>query len=95
MGNISQYMPVISVVLSAVVVMLGWFTAHHFAVARDHANKLREIRLEYLISAYRQLGDATQRKPNSEEFRRLEAVFHDVQLFGSTEQLEIFNSMHN
>ena len=86
----------ITLLISSLIVITGWFIAHRFASRRDHENKKRELRLEYLINAYRSLGMAAARSPNSEYFKSLESGFHDVQLFGNQEQLrfleEIFES---
>ena len=81
------------ILISSFVIILGWVVAHYLSANRDHANKKREVRLEYLINAYRELGMAAARKPNSKYFQNLEKAFHDVQLFGSTEQLTHLNNI--
>ncbi|MGI3041189.1 hypothetical protein ACRTDM_05485 [Shewanella algae] len=83
----------LTLLVSSVVIITGWFIAHWFASQRDHRNKKREVRLEYLINAYRSLGMAAAREPNSEFFKNLESGFHDVQLFGSSEQLTLMNDI--
>lgn len=80
-------------VVSSLIIIIGWGIAHWFTSRRDHRNKKREIRLEYLINAYRNIGAAAARKQNSEEFKNLEAGFHDVQLFGNAEQLQLLNEI--
>jgi hypothetical protein len=83
----------LSFIASSLIIIIGWGIAHWFTSKRDHKNKKREIRLEYLINAYRSIGAAAARNPNSEEFKNLEAGFHDVQLFGSSEQLMFLNEI--
>ena len=46
----------IPLLVTTLVAILGWVVAHAFARSRDRANKQREIRVNYLIQAYRQLG---------------------------------------
>jgi len=75
------------IIVSSLLLVAGWFVANYFAQRRDQINKRRGIRIEYLIGAYRDLGMATARPQNSPELAKLENAFHDVQLFGSEEQL--------
>ncbi|WP_198782804.1 hypothetical protein [Shewanella putrefaciens] len=83
----------LSLVVSSLIIIGGWYVAHWFTSRRDYQNKKREKRLDYLINAYRIIGSAAARKPNSEEFKKLEEGFHDVQLFGSSEQLQLLNEI--
>lgn len=83
----------VTLLVSSAVVIVGWFIAHFFSEKRDHMNKKREVRLEYLINAYRTLGMAAARKPKSEQFKNLESGFHDIQLFGNSEQLALLTDI--
>ena len=83
----------VTVLVSSLVVIFGWYIAHWFSSKRDHDNKKRELRLEYLIKTYRDLGMAAAREPNSEYFKNLEFGFHDVQLFGNAEQLKLLGDI--
>ncbi|MGL5302984.1 MAG: hypothetical protein ACRC9M_05200, partial [Aeromonas sp.] len=47
---------------SVLVIVIGWFVVHNLSVKRDRQNKKDDIRTEYLISAYRQLSDASNRE---------------------------------
>lgn len=77
-------------IVTAIVAILGWVIAHVLTSNRDRANKHRDIRLQYLIEAYRRLGDASGRHLSSEtEYaQRLESALADIQLFGSLTQVE-------
>lgn len=81
------------VVVTSAIVILGWFFVHYLTARRDHKNKKRELRLEYLIRAYRELGMAAARPANSEYLKNLESGFHDVQLFGNSEQLKLLEEI--
>ncbi|MGL5599208.1 MAG: hypothetical protein ACRDDA_14130, partial [Aeromonas sp.] len=71
---------------------------HNLSVKRDRQNKKEDIRTEYLISAYRQLSDASNRESSEPEAKGLEKAIHDIQLFGSLSQvqeLEMFLTKFN
>ncbi|MFL6210515.1 MAG: hypothetical protein ACJ74W_16785 [Pyrinomonadaceae bacterium] len=82
-------------IITVIVAILGWFIAHVLTRNRDRANKLRDIRLQYLIEAYRRLGDAAMRHlPSEPEYaQRLESALADIQLFGSITQVEKLKKM--
>lgn len=82
--NFSLLIPLL---VTAAVAVIGWFVGHHFSSKRDRENKQRDIRISYLIQAYRDLDMAASRPSNSEQFKKLEAAFHDIQLFGTDSQL--------
>lgn len=83
------------IVISAALVIFGWFVVNSLNVDRDRENKLRDIRTQYLIDAYRNLSDASQRKPEpqSKYFRQMESAVADIQLFGTQNQIEKVHAM--
>jgi hypothetical protein len=56
---------------------------------RDLANKRRELRVRYLIDAYRQLESAGNRSEPSSKWSELESAIADIQLFGTPNQVEM------
>jgi hypothetical protein len=82
----------IPLLVTTAVAIIGWFVAHRFTSNRDRANKQRDIRITYLVQAYRDLGLAASRDPDSEQFKKLESAFHDIQLFGTPSQLDKFHA---
>lgn len=78
----------IPLLVTTTLAIIGWFVGHHFSTKRDRENKQRDIRITYLVQAYRDLGMAADRPPNSEQFKKLESAFHDIQLFGTQSQLD-------
>ena len=63
---------------------------------RDASNKRREIRLQYLIDAYRILtNEVSQRDQNPERREKLENLLSDIQLFGSLSQVELSKQLAN
>ena len=83
----------IPLVATTIVAIAGWLVGHRLESNRDQKNKKREIRLDYLIRAYRDLGMAADRDPGSPQQALLESAFHDVQLFGSPSQLAILDAI--
>ena len=79
-------------VVAAVVAVGGWYVAHRLNVARDVANKRRELRIQYLLDAYRRLEKNANRQLKSvDEDREFESAIADIQLLGTTEQLNALN----
>ena len=76
--------------LTAIIAIAGWFIVHDLSVQRDINNKLRDLRIEYLINAYSRLANASMRmpEPGSQYFRDMESAMADIQLFGTQSQIE-------
>jgi hypothetical protein len=75
--------------VTTVVAVLGWFTAHRLTAHRDRANKRRELRTQYLIEAYRKLERAVHREDTTASGPELESAVADIHLFGSARQVEL------
>jgi hypothetical protein len=65
--------------------------AHRFTSRRDAANRRSDLRIEYLITAYRTLVDVVHRDlpPGSADARAFEKGIADIQLLGSSEQVKM------
>lgn len=73
----------------AVVAVVGWFAAHQFNVYRDRVNKRRELRIQYLLDAYRRLEFAANRPEAEKEHKmNFESAIADIQLLGDKTQNE-------
>ena len=73
-------------IITIILAVGGWITAHYFTSQRDTQNKKREIRVKFLIEVYQKLENAIQRSPK-DVGNDLEKVIADIQLFGSSEQI--------
>lgn len=62
--------------------------AHRLTSQRDQANRRSDLRIEYLLGAYRTLADTAHRDldPNAEHVRAFERGLADIQLLGSPDQ---------
>ncbi len=78
----------IPLLITSAVAIIGWFIVHSLSSNRDRANKRRDLRVQYLIEAWRRLENASNR---SDKLRSsdLEAAIADIQLFGSPRQIEL------
>ena len=74
----------------------GWYIVNNFNKSRDIENKKREIKIEYLIKAYRSIQensgypimDVTQAtEKDIKRTENLEQAMTDIQLFGSIYQV--------
>ncbi|MCL4503411.1 MAG: hypothetical protein M1438_16420 [Deltaproteobacteria bacterium] len=76
-----------NLMIPLLVAVLGWFIAHRLAAARDRANKRREVRVSYLIEAFRRLGKGVHGRV-FDYAADFESAVLDVQLFGNLAQIE-------
>ena len=77
--------PIIGGVIAAAVAAV---LAHRLTSQRDQANRRSDLRIEYLVGAYRALADTAHRDlvPNTDHVRAFERGLADVQLLGSESQ---------
>lgn len=78
----------IPLLITAVVTIFGWYIVHLFAAKRDRKNKQRELRVNYLIEAWRKLEYSANRK-NVDMTEYIEKPIADIQLFGTKKQVEL------
>ena len=73
------------------VAIFGWLVGHALNARRDRQNKRREIRVQYLIEAYRRLENSTYRDSiyGTEFGKGLESAIADIQLFGTEDQAQM------
>jgi hypothetical protein len=76
-------------VVTAALAIAGWYAVHRLSMNRDQANKRRELRIQYLLEAYRRLENAAHRPDLAEYARDLESALTDVQLLGTERQVSL------
>ncbi len=74
---------------TALVAIAGWYVVHRLSVKRDQTNKRRDLRVQYLIEAYRRLEFAGNRPLNEGVAQEFEKAVADIQLFGTPRQVEL------
>ena len=78
------------VTITAAVAVLGWVVVSLLTSWRDRASKRREIRVQHLIEAYRQLAKASSESSFTESTRRaLQSATTDIQLLGSARAVDL------
>jgi len=72
--------------VSGVIIAVGGWIITQFQGRRAVR---RNMRIEYLLAAYRRIDGASNRKLNIDERRELEAAYSDVMLLGSPAQVQL------
>lgn len=89
-------MEILKILITIIVAVIGWIIGHYFTSKRDKLNKKRELILKELMIAYRILtNEISHRELNNEKMEKLEQVLTDIQLFGTTEQIELVKQLSN
>ncbi len=79
---------ILKFIVPALVAVIGWFVAHQFNAYRDRLNKRTELRIQFLLDAYRRLEASANRDNQSEEQKKaFESAIADIQLLGTPEQV--------
>lgn len=77
-----------TVLIPALIVMVGWIVSHQLAAWRDRTNKRREQRVSYLIGAFRSLSLASHHPRLYEVAGEVERAIADIQFLGNGEQIK-------
>jgi hypothetical protein len=80
----------IGIIISAIIIIIGWIIAHRYNIKRDTLAKRRDLRVQYLLDAYRQLENTANRPINMlpETKRAFESAVADIQLLGTRVQID-------
>jgi hypothetical protein len=81
-------------VIGVLIVIIGWFVVYFLSKRQDAINKRRDIRIQYLIDAWRLIEEASHRE-DSKLNKNLEIAVADIQLFGSKKQIELMQQFIN
>ncbi len=85
-GSVTVY----GLIITSLLTIASWGVLNYFENERNKDNKIREIKINYLIDAYRKLANGVQRSPSIAAYHRdLESAVADIQLFGSKEDIDI------
>ncbi|MFA6920660.1 MAG: hypothetical protein WC216_02355 [Gallionella sp.] len=89
METLIPWLPLIGPALAAFVAILGWGVAHWLNITKDQKSRQREMRVQFLLEAYRRLESAANRpEAGKEEQDKFESVLADIQLLGTKSQVE-------
>ncbi len=88
----TETLALIITIIGLIITIIGWGIVHLSAIKRDAINKRKEIRIKYLIDAWRLLDEASNRSHNDLN-KNIEKAISDIQLFGSKTQIELAQKM--
>lgn len=78
----------IPLVVTTLVAISGWIVGHKLNAERDLQNKRVELRIKYLMEAYRKLEASVESEVSRENLDILESAISDIQLLGTPEQVD-------
>ncbi|MGH8470638.1 MAG: hypothetical protein ACREVY_17225 [Gammaproteobacteria bacterium] len=59
------------IIIPSALIILGWFMVSWLAAKREFTNKRREVRIQYLIEAYRSIASAANRQEQTTDDQKL------------------------
>lgn len=74
-------------IIPIITAFAGLIGGHFFAGRRESLKRKKEIRVEYLVNAYRKLEKGAIPTSNDYSAGEFESAVSDIQLFGSGEQV--------
>lgn len=83
---------ILTLILSSLAILgtlFSLYKTHTLNRERDYENKKKEIRIMYLIDAYRKIEDASNRENGSLRILNLESAIADIQLFGDIKHIAL------
>ena len=79
--------------VTAIVAVVGWFVAHRLGAIREQAAKKQDIRLRYILEAYRSLSIGLHwRSKDDKHAIAFDQALADIQLLGLSEQITLLHS---
>ena len=89
MNELIPWLPLIGPALAAFVAIVGWGVAHRLSITKDRNAKQRDMRIQFLLEAYRRLESAASRpEAGKDEQDKFESALADIQLLGTKPQIE-------
>lgn len=74
--------------ITSIITMFGWFILHKLGQKRDLENKRKDLRISYLIEAWKKLEYASNRELSETQFiEHIENPIALIQLFGTHDQI--------
>jgi len=86
--NIINWQLLIPLLVTTVIAISGWVVGHSLNAERDLQNTRIELRIKYLLEAYRNLEASVESVITRENLDTLESAISDIQLLGTPEQVD-------
>jgi len=74
--------------LTPILGLVGAYFGYLWARKKERDAKRRDLKINYLIEAYRHLEGCSIRKPSEDIDRKMESCIADIQLFGTLKQIK-------
>jgi len=79
-----------SLIITALLVIAGWYIVHRLSDRRSLDEAKRKLVIDHRISAFRVLAnEISHRRPTPERARMIEDLLSEIQLFGSTDEVQL------
>ena len=79
--------------LTIIVNIIGWFILHNLSKRRDLSNKKKEMKIQYLITAWHKLEHTANRNTNKAQIDHfhsdIETAIANIQLLGTPKQIQL------
>jgi len=86
----------IKIITTIILAVIGWIIGHLLTNRINQKQKRRELSTEHLVNAYRILtNEISHRVETKERSLKLENILSDIQLFGSSIQVEMARELAN
>ena len=97
MDEIIDLRLIISLLVPALITIVGWFIVNRVTTKRDRNNKKREKVVDYLIASYKVLTSIPHREEDKKPiyYPNLEDAIADIQLFGTEKQITLAKEVAN
>ncbi len=86
--DIINWQLLIPLVVTSLIAVAGWVVGHKLNSERDLQNKRIELRIKYLLEAYRNLEASVESEVSRENLKILESAISDIQLLGTPDQVD-------
>lgn len=89
----------IETLITAAITILGWFLISRLTYHRDEKNRQKNIQIEYLVNAYRDIGIFITRHSNhcmtTDIYLKFEIAVRNIQIYGQPEEIELLHDYIN
>lgn len=89
----------IETLMTAAITILGWFLISRLTYHRDEKNRQKNIQIEYLVNAYRDIGIFIIRHSNqcmtTDIYLKFEIAVRNIQIYGQPEEIELLHDYIN
>ncbi len=83
----------------AIITILGWLIISKLTYLRDEKNRQKNIQIEYLVNAYRDIGIFITRQSHNvmttDIYLKFEIAVRNIQIYGQPDEIELLHNYIN